>query len=172
MAFLIRGLREEDDIADITAMLHRAYAPLAERNLRFTATHQTPDVTRERFSTGKPLIAECEGRVVGTATVYRPDPASGVPLYREPGICHFGQFGVDPEFKGRGIGKALHEEIIAFARKEGACGMSLDTAAPAADLIAMYQRWGYEIVDRTKFSTVNYESVIMCLRWGLRNEDS
>lgn len=45
--------------------------------------------------------------------------------------------------------------------------MALDTAAPAADLVAMYGRWGYAEVARFRWSTVNYESVIMARRIGM-----
>lgn len=161
--FQIRLWREDDDVESMTALLHRAYAALAERGLRFTATHQAPEVTRRRLENGIAYVAEDAGRVVGTATLYRPEERWGVPLYREPGVWHFGQFGVEPEWKGHGIGRALHETLVARAREDGAEKMAMDTAAPAEELIATYRRWGYEVVDRIKFDSVNYESVILCL---------
>lgn len=165
MSLEIRGLVAEDDLQEITRMLHRAYAPWAERDLRFTATHQTVEVTARRFSKGVPFIAVWDGTVVGTVTGYRPEPESLVPLLREPDVRSFGQFAVEPAYKGRGIGKALHSALIAWAVADGARAMVLDTAAPAVELITLYRRWGYEIVEHRSFSTVNYESVIMCLRW-------
>lgn len=151
----------DDDIDDLTDLLHRAYAPLASRGLRFTATHQSSEVTRLRFNKGFPLIAEWNRKPVGTITGYGPDPDSQVPEYRDESSYHFGQFGVDPNFQGRGIGKALHEAILRHAMEQGAHFMCLDTAAPAEDLIGLYQKWGYAIVNRVSFSSVNYDSVIM-----------
>lgn len=157
---IIRSFSEDDDLDGLTGLLHRAYAPLAAAGLRYTATYQSAEVTMRRLRTGLPLVAELDGRVIGTVTVYRNNPGSDVPLYRE--AFYFGQFAVDPDFAGRGVGRALHAAAIRHALDQGARRMGLDTAAPAHDLIATYQRWGYVIVDRIQFSTTNYESVIMC----------
>lgn len=166
MDFTIREWRKDDDVVALTSMLHRAYAPLAAAGMRYTATHQSEKVTLLRLSRGHALVAEFEGKVVGTVTVYGPKPESSVPLYRDLLTCHIGQFGVEPDWKGGGIGKALHEAALAWAVAQGARFMALDTAVPAIDLIAMYHRWGYKTVDRIRFETTNYESVIMRLDLG------
>lgn len=159
---IIRPFRaEDDDVVALTDLLHRAYAPLAARNLRFTATHQSPEVTLKRLLRGTAFMAESEGRVVGTVSVYSSYPTAEVALYRDPQACHFGQFGVDPDFKGRGIGSALHRAVIAEAQRRGLRRVGLDTAEGADDLIAMYRHWGYKIVDRFHWENTNYESVIM-----------
>ena len=164
----IRVFTPEDDGVALTKRLQRAYAPRAARGLRYNATHQTPEVTTRRLFRGHPLVAEVDGAVVGTITVYGPEPESKVALYRDQHTYHFGQFGVEPGTKGRGIGRALHGAAIDYALAQGGRFMGLDTAAPAGDLIAMYLRWGYVVVDRTSWESTNYESVIMCraLRGG------
>jgi GNAT superfamily N-acetyltransferase len=157
----LRDLRPDDDLEALTLMLRRAYAPLAARGLRYMATHQEPDVTRRRLERGRPFMAEVDGRLVGTITVYGAEPESAAFFYRNPRTYHFGQFGIDPDFKGRGIGRALHGAAIAHALGQGGAFMALDTAAPAGDLIAMYARWGYVEVERVRWKSTNYESVIM-----------
>ncbi len=161
---IVRPLRPDDDVVALTHLLHRAYAPLAAAGLRYTATHQSPDVTARRLARGYSFMAEIECRVVGTVTVYPPDSGESVSWYRDPGYYYFGQFGVDPDFQGRGIGKALHQAVIGHALEQCASHMSLDTAKPAAALIATYERWGYSIVDHARWGNTNYESVIMCRR--------
>lgn len=158
---LIRLLAPDDDLVALTGMLHRAYAPLAARGLRYTATHQSPEVTARRAASGVCFVAELSGRLIGTITAIPADPACPAPAYREPGIFHFGQYAVAPEHKGRGLGRRLHDIALRLARERGGHAMLLDTAAPAADLIAMYSRWGYIEIGRHRWETTNYESVIM-----------
>jgi len=157
----IRIFQPTDDLVALTNLLHAAYRPMAERGLYFLATHQSPEVTARRIGKGVCFVAETEGHFVGTITVLPSKPDSSLPLYREPGLFHFGQFGVHPDFKGRGLGRCLHDEMFTYARNQGGQIMALDTAAPATDLIKMYQRWGYAEVGRTQWPDVNYESILM-----------
>ncbi len=161
MKFLIRECRLPDDIGALTGLLHRAYAELAARGLKYVATHQTDDVTERRVKAGRCFVAEVDGRLAGTITVRKPIPESIVATYREPLTYIFGQFGVDPAFRGRGIGRALHDHAVRFARRDGATAMALDTAVPAAHLIVLYSKWGYREAERCRWSETNYESVIM-----------
>ena len=62
LAEMIRELAPLDDVELLTEMLHRAYAPLAALGLRYSATHQSPEVTRRRLDKGYSLVAEVEGR--------------------------------------------------------------------------------------------------------------
>ncbi|MBK1881754.1 GNAT family N-acetyltransferase [Luteolibacter pohnpeiensis] len=158
---IIREFHPDDDIEALTELLHRAYAPLAAAGLHYTATHQTSEVTRYRLNSGHPLVAERDGNIIGTVTCYAADPNSKTPWYREPGVMIFGQFAVDPAFQHQGIGFALHEAVIQHAKKCGAHYLLLDTAAPATNLISMYQSWGYSVIATHDYSTTNYESVIM-----------
>ena len=45
----IRRITDADDVDALTALLHRAYAPLAAQGLRYVATWQGPDITRKRI---------------------------------------------------------------------------------------------------------------------------
>ena len=157
----IRIFQPGDDLVALTELLHTAYRPLAEMGLYFLATHQAPEVTAQRIAKGTCFVAELEGRFVGTITVLPSRVDNSLPLYREPGLFHFGQFGVHPDFKGRGLGRRLHAAIIEHARTHGGKIMALDTAAPAQHLIEMYVRWGYREAGRTKWPEVNYASVLM-----------
>jgi GNAT superfamily N-acetyltransferase len=149
----IRDCRLPEDLAVLTELLHRAYARLAVSGLKFVASHQSIEITERRIRRGHCFVAEVLGQPVGTITVRAPDPKSSIAAYREPGTFSFGQFGVDPDFAGRGIDRSLHERILDFAKTCGASAMELDTASPALELIRTYERWGWE--------STNYESVIL-----------
>ena len=161
MKIQIRRCRVPEDIVLLTELLHRAYAELAARGLKYVATHQTAEITERRVKAGYCVVAEVDGMLVGTIRVKRPDPESKVATYREPTTFMFGQFGVEPAFRGHGIGRALHEHAICFAEENGATAMALDTAVPANHLIALYSKWGYQEVERCRWDAVNYESLVM-----------
>lgn len=155
-------------------MLHRAYAPLAERGFRYLATHQGPETTRKRAQKGDCFVAvDDEGRILGTIVVYPPasrldhgneSGADGPAWYKRPGVATFGQYGVDPSTKGFGLGRELHRTAEAHARGLGAIELACDTAAPATELVAMYERWGYRIVGSFDWEVTNYQSVVMSKR--------
>ncbi|MDB4377687.1 hypothetical protein N9Z33_01380 [Akkermansiaceae bacterium] len=49
---LVRKWQPGDDLSAITALLHRAYAELAEMGFRYTATWQDDEKTLQRLSRG------------------------------------------------------------------------------------------------------------------------
>jgi hypothetical protein len=56
----------------------------------------------------------------------------------------------------------LHQAALDHALAQGGKIMALDTAAPALDLIEMYQRWGYQVVGSSDWRPkTNYLSVLM-----------
>lgn len=130
--------------------------------MRFVASHQDAETTRKRAGFGECLIAEdASGRIIGTLTWYEPGPDPVCPLYREPDLAHFGQFGVEPSSQGAGTGRALLDEAERRAAARGYRRMACDTASPAAHLIAMYERWGYARCGTVRWAKVNYESVLL-----------
>lgn len=157
----VRLLQESDSLEDLTALLHRAYRELLDRGLRYTATAQSVETTRERCSDGECYVAVADGRIVGTVTLYPPGTGSGCPWYERADVAHFGQFGVEPSWKGRGVGRAMLDMVENRARTLGAAHLALDTAKLARHLIELYERWGYSVVESVTWEEVNYESVIM-----------
>lgn len=162
MPCLIRPIAPDEDLAALTDLIHRAYAPQAAKGLRYWGTHQSVEDTAIRLASGQGFLAETGGVAVGTITLRPPQPASTVGVYRDSHTWSFCQFAVAPECKGAGIGQALHQHAIAFAAAAGARAMALDTAATADALIAMYQRWGYAIAAECDWRPhTNYRSVVM-----------
>lgn len=158
----VRPVRDSDDIDALTDLIHRAYAAHLEHGLRYWGTHQSSADTLERLRSGQALLLLVAGRIAGTATVRPPQPASPVALYRDPQVRSLSQFCVDPAHHGRGLGRRLHEEALAVARRSGASTMALDTAAPATGLIRLYESWGYRVVGSADWRPdTNYESVVM-----------
>lgn len=157
----VRPYRSSDSIAEITELLHRAYAPLLAAGMRFVASYQDDATTLERIQGGACFVAEEEGRIVGTVTVYNGDANDSCEYYRRPDVMYFGQFGVDPAVQGGGIGRLLLKAAEDYAQANGAAELALDTSERATDLIALYSRWGFEIVGTVDWNVTNYVSVLM-----------
>lgn len=158
----VRPLEPHDSVEEITDLLYRSYLRSAQAGLRFLATHQDSSVTRERLDRGRSFVAELDGRIVGVVTLH----VRGEKPYGDydPGypIASFGQFAVDPACQGQGIGDLLLERVEEEARQAGVGELALDTAQPAAGLIAYYEARGFRIVGRADWRPgTNYESVIM-----------
>ncbi len=83
------------------------------------------------FSPDGCFLAECENRVAGTATT----------IIYENRFAWIGMILVDPEFRRRGIGRALLEKAVAHLEAEAVPCIKLD-ATPAGKIL--YQRLGFE----------------------------
>lgn len=158
---LIRPIAENDSMEELTLLLHRSYKRLGDMGLRFFATHQTPEQTRERVVSGECFVAELEGKMVGTICLYTEPEIDGPPLYRRPDVARFGQFAVEPELQKNGVGGMLLDYIERRAERLGMAELALDTAEGAAHLIDYYSRRGWEIVGHTEWKVTNYRSVLM-----------
>ncbi|MBO1110866.1 GNAT family N-acetyltransferase [Bordetella petrii] len=157
----VRLISPQDSIADLTALLHRAYARLAAMGLRYVATHQSEDVTRQRISKGECYVAVADGQLVGTITFKPIANTQGSPWLNRPDVASLAQFGVDPQWQSRGLGARLMALAEARAAQTGASEIALDTAESAMHLIGWYSRRGYRYIEHVQWQAVNYRSVIM-----------
>jgi GNAT superfamily N-acetyltransferase len=104
----IRPLAARDSFQALSDLLHRAYAPLADQGLNFTAATQAAATTRKRAAEGQCFVAVAGRELVGTVTVCGPYDVetapwtAEVPWFRERDTAHFHQFAVDPAYQGRG----------------------------------------------------------------------
>jgi ribosomal protein S18 acetylase RimI-like enzyme len=87
-----------------------------------------------------------EGRLL--LAEYAGDLAACVALYKlEPGICEMKRLYLRPQFRGKGLGRALADRIITDARQIGYQRMRLDTVEPVMkDAVAMYRKLRFKEV--------------------------
>lgn len=91
-----------------------------------------------------------------------PSPESPVIFYRQMGVWSLYQFGVLPEYQGRGIASQLHAAAVEHACTNGGTTMALDTADPATELQDLYRHWGYTIIGEHDWRpNTNYLSIVM-----------
>jgi putative acetyltransferase len=83
---------------------------------------------------GRLLLAEYEGQLAGCIALHK----------WETGVCEMKRLYLRPSFRGKGLGRALAETIIAEARTIGYQRMRLDTIEPIMkDAVGMYRTLGF-----------------------------
>ncbi|HCO03621.1 MAG TPA: GNAT family N-acetyltransferase [Actinobacteria bacterium] len=140
----IRDVRPEEyaEAGRVTALAYREYAPPESKGWR-EYLGQIADVAGRAERTPV-LIAVEDGRIVGTATVEIDEPVeeheSDRLLPEEGGLR---MLGVDPAYRGRGIGRALVEASRERIRAAGKTVMALRTTAPMTTAQALYTSMGF-----------------------------
>jgi GNAT superfamily N-acetyltransferase len=86
---------------------------------------------------GRLLLATYQGQLAGCVALHR----------LEPGICEMKRLYLRPQFRGKGLGRALANQIIAEGRQIGYQRMRLDSVEPLMkDAVAMYHKIGFQQV--------------------------
>ena len=84
---------------------------------------------------GRLLLAEYDGQLAGCVALHQV----------ESQICEMKRLYLRPQFRGKGLGRALADRIIAEARQIGYQRMRLDTVEPVMkDAVAMYHKLGFK----------------------------
>ena len=111
-------------------------SPSASASAFRTSTRNLPDFPGDYAPPeGRLLLAEYEGQLAGCVALHK----------LEPGICEMKRLYLRPQFRGKGLGRALAERIIAEARQIGYRRMRLDTVEPVMkDAVAMYRKLGFK----------------------------
>jgi putative acetyltransferase len=83
---------------------------------------------------GRLLLATHEGTPVGCVALHKLGPE----------ICEMKRLYVRPQFRGKGLGRALAERVIGDARQIGYKQLRLDTVEPRMQAaVAMYRQLGF-----------------------------
>jgi len=158
---IIRPLKDSDSLEHLTELLHRGYKRLADMGLRYLATYQDVATTRRRISHGDCFVAVYHGHIIGTLTFFPPNAIGGSPWLNRDDVADMGQFAVEPDFQGNGVGSRMIAFMESYARSRGCVELSLDTAESADHLIKWYERLGYRFIEYVEWEITNYRSVVM-----------
>jgi ribosomal protein S18 acetylase RimI-like enzyme len=115
---------------------------------------------RDEFGAGRPLPPQTRANLIpglvkhGGARVflaYEGDTPSGLALclvgfssFAARPLVNIHDIAVAPQFRGRGIGRALLEAVEADARQLGCCKVTLEVRADNARAMAAYRRAGFQ----------------------------
>jgi ribosomal protein S18 acetylase RimI-like enzyme len=141
----IREVRpgEFDEAGTVTALAYREFAPPGDGDWEEYLAEIADVAGRAGVTTV--LVAVENGRILGTATVELDHKVPGSDPERklEPGEAHLRMLGVDPEARGRGVGRMLVEASIELSRARGKRFMGLSTTKVMEVARGMYERMGF-----------------------------
>ena len=141
---VVREARPEDDaiVGEIlvSGYLTRYAQKMPEVVLTERRKSELRDVASKRRA-ALVLVAEIDGRVVGTVAVWPPNsPASEAWL---PEACDLRHLAIDPAVQGRGLSKPLLDEAERRARQMGARFVCLHVRRGNKGVAALYMGRGY-----------------------------
>ncbi len=165
---VVRLLRESDPIAEITGLLHRAYAKQVAMGLAPLAGRQDDATTFKRVHSGEcylatlPDPASVRGeKIVGTILFHEVEDAKGPPWFGNPHVDSFSQFAIDPDIQGQGLGGLMLDKAESRARECGAVELACSMAEPDTALMQWYLKRGYRFIEHWQWPYTNYRSAIL-----------
>jgi ribosomal protein S18 acetylase RimI-like enzyme len=134
MPFRITEARWPDDRATVAALMREYVSSLSE------------DISFQNVDDELATLPGNYARPGGVVLIARDgDEAAGAVACRmlEPGVCEMKRLYVRPAFRGRGLARALADELIEHARAQGYRTMLLDTLASMQAARALYRDLGF-----------------------------
>lgn len=131
--------------------------------------------TENRYSINNVLVAEIDGAPVGAIVCFAADSQPGLDnqllrelnkrglnlerltLEGEEGTWYLSTMGIDPEFRGKGIGTALMNAAMARGRERGYDRVSLLVSPGKPRARALYERLGFSAVGPVHMGEIVYE---------------
>jgi L-amino acid N-acyltransferase YncA len=133
-------IREADE-ADWSAIYPIFAAITADARAYAYPVHASSEQARAIWmSQGRVVVAEDDGRVLGTATMGANRQGRGAHIAT-------GSFMVAPDAQGRGVGRALGEHLVDWARDAGFRGIQFNAVVETnAAAVHLWQSLGFTII--------------------------
>jgi GNAT superfamily N-acetyltransferase len=96
-----------------------------------------------RLEAGEVLVAEVDGRIVGTITYYADANDEGMPSRFPSNTAGIRATAVDPSARGQGIGRELVDVCIQRAAAASLSSIALHTAVFMVAAVAVYEKAGF-----------------------------
>jgi len=138
---VIRNARSEelDQVALLLKEAYQEYAKYLPPEIFQSYLEDIMDV-RSRLPDSDLVVAELDGRLAGTVTLYLRASESRI---WPAGWASVRLLGVLPAYRNQGIGKALMDECIRRCKKGGIRILGLHTTEAMATAKGMYERMGF-----------------------------
>ena len=148
---LMRDIRPEefDAVAQLLQAAYQQYEKFMPADAWQFYLSDIVDV-RGRMAESDLIVAEVNGKLAGTITLYlggRNQTVGNWPV----GWAGARLLAVGPEYRGKGIGRALMDECIRRCRESGIKTIGLHTASFMEVAKNMYERMGFQCVPEFDF---------------------
>lgn len=127
---------------DYSAVRDLTYASYVAAGHVDTADPYVAELTDISSRAKQLYVAEIDGQVAGSVTIAPPD--SSLIEVAEPGELEFRMLAVHPGFQGRGIGRALVQYVLDYARTNQLTSVAITTMASMTTAQAMYTAMGFQ----------------------------
>lgn len=143
-AVVLRDARDDERDA-VRALTLRAYAEYASVMTpeAWAGLDGAVRTALDAWAPAERIVAEHEGRLVGSVALYPAAAAAYGALARAVPHPELRMLAVDPEARGLGVGQLLVDECVRRARRMGAAELGLHTSASMRTAIRMYERMGF-----------------------------
>lgn len=143
---VLREAEPRDDVAIGELLVESFVSTYARKMPEVTVTEPRKadlrDVAGKRAMGAKIWVAEREGVVVGTVTVWRPGAPRSEAWVKN--AADLRQLSVASSARGGGVSKLLMDEAERWARAEGYVGVCLHVRRGAGGVRSVYEKRGYE----------------------------
>lgn len=178
---LIREAKKEDARA-VASFIAMAESEMVHHFTGTTDPEKSVDALLEfilspvpnRYSLGNNLVAEIDGQAVASAIAFPADsqPELDIPIIEamnrrgynlerlffegEPGTFYLSTMGVNPAYRGRGVGSTLMQAAQDKGKRLGFKEASLLVSKGKPKVQALYERTGFKVVADIKIADVEY----------------
>lgn len=102
-------------------------------------------------------VAEENGNILGGAGIY---PSDALP----PKTCELVKMYLQPEARGKGLGKLLIDKCLEFARSVGYLQVYIETMPELRKAVSIYKKFGFENLDGPLGNTGHYGCDVWMLK--------
>lgn len=159
MDIQIRPIKEDDNVA-IAALIRKVLTEFKRNQAGTVFTDPTTDNLFSLFITDDAVywIAEEQGNILGGCGIY---PTEGLP----EGCAELVKFYLDPESRGKGIGKKLLEKSFESASAMGFHQLYLESFPEFTTAIALYEKYGFSYLSEALGNSGHFA----CNVWMLKD---
>jgi len=132
---------ESSDAENLNRIAVSAFGEFRDHYQDWPAMRASLSKTSDLSASGEVIIAELQHTFAGAVAYFGPDRPKA-PFFDQTWPI-IRMLVVDPAFRGKGIGRALTDECIARARRDGSPIIALHTSPIMTVALPMYLRMGF-----------------------------